>query len=163
MKLEDVRSVIMNLSEQLALQESLELVDVEIAGTPRRYIVRIYIDREGGVSISDCVSFSRSMGALLDVEDPVPGSFSLEVSSPGIERVLRKPEHFSKYLGEDVKIKFRELTGGRRGLSGKLVSVKEEYLEMECKGERIRVPFPDIKKANLKPMLEQTRSQKGVK
>src|SRR5207249_7203635 len=102
---EEILEKVRNLASPLAAQEGLELVDVEFAGAGGRQVLRLNIDRAGGVSLDDCTSVSRAVSAALDVEDPLQGAYDLEVSSPGLDRPLRTPEHFEKYAGENVRVK----------------------------------------------------------
>src|SRR4030065_215121 len=88
------------LADGVAQDELVELIDVEIATEGPRSLIRIFIDREGGVRLRDCESFSRKLGAILDVEDPVAGPYSLEVSSPGVNRRLSQPPHFAACRGK---------------------------------------------------------------
>ena len=92
------------LAENVAQDELVELVDVEIAAEGPRPVIRVFIDREGGVQLRDCESFSRKFSAILDVEDPLAGPYLLEVSSPGMDRRLRQPRHFAACKGKRVKI-----------------------------------------------------------
>ncbi len=146
----NIRSKILEIAEEVALQEGLEVVDVEIGGAPGKYIVRVYIDREGGVSMRDCVGFSRLLSTVLDVEDPVPTSYVLEVSSPGVNRVVRKPEHFKRYIGEKVIIRLETPMEGRKKVSGKIVNVSESGVVIEDGDLMTEVQFDNIKRANLK-------------
>ncbi len=102
---EEIVEKVRAIAAPLAAGEGLELVDVELAGAGGRTTLRLYIDRDGGVSLDDCTSVSRAVSAALDVEDPIQGAYDLEVSSPGLDRPLRTPEQFSKYAGENVRVK----------------------------------------------------------
>lgn len=150
MRTKEIKKRVYDLAEDIALQECVEVVDVEMSGNPGRYIVRVFIDRDGGVTITDCESFSRNLGALMEIDDPIPTSYYLEVSSPGIERVLRKPSHFNRFVGETVNIRLEHVTGGRRKISGTITEVTESYVVIEQEGERIIIDYENIKKARLK-------------
>ena len=96
-----------------------ELADID-AHVGRRGLLRLYIDRQGGVTVDDCQRVSEQMGALLDVEDPLPGSYVLEVSSPGFDRRLRTLAHFERFSGEQARVELRDARDGRRNFTGRL-------------------------------------------
>src|SRR5688572_19583638 len=127
-----------------------ELVDLD-AHLGRRGLLRLYIDREGGVTLDDCQRVSEQIGAVLDVEDPLPGSYVLEVSSPGFDRRLRKLAHFERFRGEHAKIELRDARDGRRRFTGRLVGVEGSEVLLEVDGELTRLPFDDIEAARLAP------------
>lgn len=127
-----------------------ELADID-AHLGRRGLLRLYIDRAGGVTVDDCQRVSEQIGALLDVEDPLPGSYVLEVSSPGFDRRLRKLEHFERFSGERAKVELRDPLEGRRNFTGRLVGVEGSSVLLEVDGELTRLPFGDIAVARLAP------------
>ncbi|MFL5246475.1 MAG: Imm1 family immunity protein [Myxococcales bacterium] len=102
---EEILEKVRNIAAPLAAAEGLELVDVEFAGAGGHPTLRLYIDKVGGVSLDDCTHVSRALSAALDVEDPIQGSYELEVSSPGLDRPLRTAEHFQRFAGENVRVK----------------------------------------------------------
>src|SRR2546421_4150123 len=102
---EEILEKVRQLAGPLAAQEGLELVDVEIGGGGGRQTLRLFVDKEGGVTLEDCTAVSRAVSTALDVEDPIAGAYDLEVSSPGLDRPLRTPEHFQKYAGSRVRIR----------------------------------------------------------
>jgi ribosome maturation factor RimP len=108
----------------------LTLVDLEVRGHGRRTAVRIYVDKPGGVTIDDCQGLSREVGDLIDVADVVSGSYDLEVSSPGLDRELRRDREFRWALGRLVRVWTRDPVDGRRELSGRLVLVDEAALTL---------------------------------
>ena len=127
-----------------------ELADID-AHFGRRGLLRLFIDREGGVTIEDCQRVSEQIGAFLDVEDPLPGSYVLEVSSPGFDRRLRTLAHFARFAGERVKVELRDAREGRRNLTGKLAGTDAERVLIDVDGEVWRVPLNDIAMARLAP------------
>jgi ribosome maturation factor RimP len=133
-----------------------ELADID-AHLGRRGLLRLYIDREGGVTLDDCQRVSEQIGALLDVEDPLPGSYVLEVSSPGFDRRLRKLVHFERFSGEQAKVELRDAREGRRNFTGRLVGVEGSDVLLEVDGELTRLPFGDIAVARLAPPVTQGR------
>jgi ribosome maturation factor RimP len=130
--------------------EGFSLVDIAYKWEHGRWVLRIYIDKDGGVTVGDCAQVSRELGQLLDVEDIIPSSYSLEVSSPGLDRPLKKEEDFVKYAGKTVKIKTREYVLGRRNFKGKLFGCKEGKVLVKVEGgEVFSIPHSLIIKANL--------------
>src|SRR6185295_17065294 len=111
-----------------------ELADID-AHFGRRGLLRLFIDREGGVTVDDCQRVSEQVGALLDVEDPLPGSYTLEVSSPGFDRRLRTQAHFERFVGERVRIEMRDALEGRRNFTGTLTGLENGNVVLEVDGE----------------------------
>jgi len=130
-----------------------ELTDVELKLGGRSGLLRLYIDKEGGVDIDDCEAVSHQVSAILDVEDPIPGNYTLEVSSPGLDRTLTKPAHFKRFMGEDIKVRLRFPVDGRRNFRGALKSADDENIEVEVDGEGHRLPISTIESVRLVPTL----------
>ena len=128
-----------------------ELSDLEVKLGGRDGLVRLFIDQPDGIGLEDCEAVSRQVSALLDVEDPIPGNYSLEVSSPGLDRRLTKPEHFQRFTGEDVKVKLRFPLDGRRNYRGQLTAASEENIEVEVDGTSHQLPIATIESARLVP------------
>ncbi|NKI33798.1 ribosome maturation factor RimP [Wenzhouxiangella sp. XN79A] len=129
-----------------------EFVGVEYLSNPKNRLVRIFIDRApDGVSIDDCADVSREVSALLDVEDPVSGQYSLEVSSPGVERPLFEPGQYAAFAGEEAVLQLHAPIDGRRKLTGILRGADDARVEIEIDGAIVDVPFDAIRRANLKP------------
>ena len=146
---EEILEKVRGIAGPLAAQEGAELVDVEFGGGGGRQTLRIYIDKAGGVSLDDCSAVSRSVSAALDVEDPLEGSYDLEVSSPGLDRPLRTPEHFEKYKGAKVRVKTYAPVGDRKNFVGILKGFAEGHVVVDIDGKEFRVPQSAISKANL--------------
>ncbi|HVS22284.1 MAG TPA: ribosome maturation factor RimP [Gammaproteobacteria bacterium] len=127
-----------------------ELADLD-AHLGQRGLLRIFIDRAQGVTLEDCERVSEQLGAWLDVEDPLPGSYVLEVSSPGFDRRLRTLAHFERFAGERAKLELRDARGGRRKLVGRLAGTDAGQVLIEVDGEVWRVPLNDIAAARLAP------------
>ena len=130
-----------------------ELTDIELKLGGRSGLLRIFIDKDDGVDIDDCEVVSHQVSAILDVEDPIPGNYTLEVSSPGLDRTLTKPAHFRRFMGEDIKVKLRFPLDGRRNFRGALKSADDEVIEVEVDGESYRLPLSTIESARLVPTL----------
>jgi ribosome maturation factor RimP len=127
-----------------------ELADLD-AHLGRRGLLRIFIDREGGVTLDDCALVTEQIGAWLDVEDPLPGSYVLEVSSPGLDRRLRTAAHFERFAGEPVKVELKDAREGRRRLAGLLKGAEGADVLVEVDGEVWRIPLSEIAVARLAP------------
>jgi ribosome maturation factor RimP len=138
-----------NLIEPVLTPENIELVDLEYRPQGKRSLLRIYIDRPHGVTIDDCALIARQVGALLDIEDPIPGAYDLEVSSPGINRVLRKEEHFAEHIGAPVIIKTKDKLNGRANFKGILEKTSQDSVALNVAGEIIDIGLNNIKKARL--------------
>ena len=131
-----------------------ELVDLEVRLGSGNGLVRIFIDQPDGIDLEDCEKVSLAVSALLDVEDPVPGNYNLEVSSPGLDRKLTKPTHFQRFAGETVKVQMRFPIEGRRRFRGTLVSSDEENIVVEVDGESHSLPLKTIDTARLVPVVD---------
>ena len=129
--------------------QGYELVDVEWKNESG-WILRLYIDKEGGVSLDDCATVSRELSAVLDVEDVIPVAYSLEVSSPGLNRPLKKEADFARFVGKKAKIRTRHPVGeSRRNFSGTLVGVQGGKVKIDVGDQVCEVPVDDVEKANL--------------
>ena len=150
------------LAGEVARDLSLSLFDIEIAREGPRTFLRIFVEREGGVPLSDIATFSRRFGAILEVDDPMDGPYVLEVSSPGVTRRLRRPEHFERSLGKRVRISLSAPLEGRRHLVGELSGCDGEGIEVVVDGTTHRVPYGEIRKANL-DVTQEELFRKGKK
>ncbi|GMR17044.1 MAG: ribosome maturation factor RimP [Gammaproteobacteria bacterium] len=130
-----------------------EISDLEMKLGGREGVIRVFIDRPDGVGLEDCEKVSRQIGALLEVEDPLPGHYVLEVSSPGLDRKLTKPEHFRRFAGAEVRVKLRFPLQGRRNFRGVLVASNEEEIEVEVDGVTHSLPLASIESARLVPTV----------
>ena len=128
----------------------LELWGIELQQQGKYSLLRVYIEnRENGVSIEDCEKVSRQVSALLDVEDPISGEYTLEVSSPGMDRPLFTAEQFGLYVGETVNIRLRTAMQGRRKFKGVIERVNEGVVDLLVDGESVAIQLTDIDKANI--------------
>jgi len=140
------------VAEPVIASLGMELVDVEFLHERDSWILRLFIDKPGGVGLEDCETASRAVETLLDVEEVVQHAYHLEVSSPGLDRPLKKPEHFRRAEGQKVKLKTFGPLGEppRRNFTGVLTAVAEDGVTVDVEGAGpFRVPFKDIAKANL--------------
>jgi len=128
-----------------------ELTDLEVRLSGQGGLLRLTIDKLDGIDLDDCEKVSHAVSALLDVEDPVPGNYNLEVSSPGLDRKLTKVEHFQRFEGETLKITMRFPIEGRRRFRGTLVSSDDENIVVEVDGESHSLPLSMIDTARLVP------------
>jgi ribosome maturation factor RimP len=139
------------LAAPLALQEGLEIVDIELKheGGRSGRVLRLYMDKQGGPSLEELSRVSRGLSELLDAQDDViAGAYTLEVSSPGINRPLKRPEHFSRYVGKKIRVRTREMIQGRRAFLGELLEVTAEKIAVKQDGARWEIPFSQIDKSN---------------
>jgi len=127
------------------------LWDLEVKLVGRGGIVRLFIDQPDGIGLDDCEKVSLAVSALLDVEDPLPGQYNLEVSSPGLDRKLTKVEHFQMFTGETLKVQMRFPIEGRKRFRGTLVSSDNESIVVEVDGESHSLPLATIDTARLVP------------
>ncbi|XQW83751.1 ribosome maturation factor RimP [Thalassotalea piscium] len=131
-----------------------ELLGVEFVSAGKHSILRIFIDHENGINVDDCAEVSRQVSAILDVEDPISTEYSLEVSSPGLDRPLFDLPHFQEVIGETINVKISMPLNGRRKFKGKLVSIENDTLIVNVDGEDYELVFSNIDKANLVPNFE---------
>ena len=166
LELERVREI----AERVASSSGLEVVDVEFRGGGKSRMLRITIDKPAGVTHEDCANVSREMGTILDVEDAVPGSYLLEVSSPGLDRRLSRPVEFERFVGSLIKVTVREPVSGNRHFEGRLESAHDgritlilEHRQPKSKGKRqqqqageaprVQIELANVEKANLVPEI----------
>jgi ribosome maturation factor RimP len=145
----DLISSLWALIEPILEPEGIEMVDLEFKFEAGRWVLRLYIDKPGGVALNDCELVSRQARALLDMEDPIEQSYHLEVSSPGINRVLRKEKDFVLYAGSPVRIKTRKKLNGSRNFQGTLKGVEHSRIILEIDGRRVEIAPEDLEKARL--------------
>ena len=139
------------IAQRVAEPEGIEIVEVELKGGGKSRFLRISIDKPGGVTHADCELISHQVGTILDVEDAVPGAYTLEVSSPGVERKLTKPGDFERFAGQKAKVVLREPLRNSRHWEGILAGCAEGRITLEVAGgDRIEFPFDAVEKANLK-------------
>ena len=138
------------IADRVAIDHGLELVHAEVAGPDNKPIVRVFIDKPNGVTHQDCAEVSLHVGTVLDVEDFIHASYTLEVSSPGIERGLYKLRDYDRFAGSLAKLRTRKPVNGQRNFRGRLLGIDGEDVLIEDRTSgRVTVPFEFIAKANL--------------
>ncbi len=164
MGLETVQERVQAIAERVALDHGLELVHAEVAGPDNKPIVRIFIDKPQGITHDDCSAVSLHMGTILDVEDFIHSSYTLEVSSPGLERGLYKPSDYERFAGQLAKIKTRTPIEGQRNFRGRLIGLDGEQVIFEDRTSgRVSFPLSSIAKANLEIDAEkELRRASGI-
>ncbi len=150
MERKEIIKAVWDLAEPVILSRGLELVDVEFHRERQGWVLRLYIDRPGGVTIGDCVAVSEILSDLLDAKDFIHHPYHLEVSSPGLDRPLRKREDFERFAGDKVKITLKHPLEGRRNFTGRLKGLKEDKVLVEIEGRVWELPLEEIKKAHIK-------------
>jgi ribosome maturation factor RimP len=147
----DMTDRIQELLEPILASLGLSLWDMEFQKHGPSWLLKVYIDREGtGVTLDDCETVSRDLGATLDVEDIIPHAYTLEVSSPGLDRKLSRPEHFVRFAGSNVRVKTYQLQNGQKVFQGRLLGLDNDLVKVELEsGAIVEIPVADIAKASL--------------
>jgi ribosome maturation factor RimP len=163
-----LRERLIALIEPLIGRLGYELVELEQTSGRGSAVIRIFIDRpfpggdgsapadpNGGIGLTDCERVSREVSALLDVEDPIPTAYRLEVSSPGFDRVLRTPAHFARFVGSRIAVELAVPREGRRRYTGRLLQADEAGIALEVDGQRVAIRFAEMGKARLTGQVDQ--------
>lgn len=146
---EEIIDRVNRLIAPILSEEGMECVDLQYRRESRGWVLRLYIDKEGGVTLDDCTRINQKVGRILDVEDPIGVPYHLEVSSPGLTRPLRNERDFLKYQNRVVQVKTLEPVLNRRQFKGRLLRVFPEGIELNVDGEVFQIPFQKISKARL--------------
>jgi ribosome maturation factor RimP len=141
------------LFEPVVTGMGYDLIEIEHFPNPKHGVLRLYIDKEGGVTIDDCSDVSQQISALIDVEDPVKGQFNLEISSPGMDRPLRRLKDFKRFTGSKVKLKTNVPFDGQRNFTGQLLGADEDYVVIETDTEEVSIPMSAVDKARIVPQF----------
>jgi ribosome maturation factor RimP len=138
------------LAARLAAQEGMEIVDIEFRreGGRAGRVLRLYLDKEGGPNMDDISRVSRALSDVLDTENAIDTAYTLEVSSPGINRPLRRPEHFARFVGKRIRVRTRDMIDGQRSFLGILNHVTEDKIILMQDGKEFNIPFSVIEKSN---------------
>ena len=146
----NIQREIAEIAERVASSEGVELVEVECKGNTGSRIVRVFIDKPGGVNHTDCELISRQVGTILDVEEVVPGRYTLEVSSPGLDRKLLKLSDYERFAGKKARLKLRYPVNGRRQFTGWLRGCERGEIALElAEKDVVRFPFASVESARL--------------
>jgi len=148
------------LIEPTILSEGMELIDIEYFRESRGWVLRIYIDKEGGVNLNHCSRISEQIGDIIEVKDLIPHRYTLEVSSPGLNRPLKKEKDFTTYVGKTIKVKTFKPIEQKRNFQGKLLGYKEGKVMMSTDNLEIHIPFSLISKANIQYQFPDPKKKK---
>lgn len=151
------------IADPIISDEGMELVDVEYRRESRGWVLRLYLDKEGGVTLDDCTRISQEVGRSLDVEDFIQIPYALEVSSPGLSRPLKSEKDFMKYRHSLIKVKTLDPIQNRRQFKGRLLGVSANQIEMEVEGEIFQIPLSNMAKANLEVYPDLRRKEQAPK
>ncbi len=152
---------LVNLVQPLIEELGYEFVGLEHSSNPKNAVLRIYIDQEGGIDLDDCGAVSREVAAMLDVEDPISGHYNLEISSPGLDRLLFTPEQFDHFAGNAVKVTLFAPEDGRRRFSGRILEVQDQMIHLDIDGAEITLNFANIAKARLVPDYDELMADRN--
>jgi ribosome maturation factor RimP len=153
---------VQEIAERVAIDHGLELVHAEVAGPENKPIVRVFIDKPQGVTHDDCSQVSLHLGTILDVEDFIHASYTLEVSSPGLERGLYKRADYERFAGSDAKMKTRLPINGQRNFRGRLLGIDgSEVLFDDRTNGKVKIPLEVIKEAKLEVDVSQELRRSG--
>ena len=145
----DILVKVRRVAERILESEGMELVDIEYRRERGGRVLRLIIDQEGGVTLDDCASISHELDRNLDVEDISPGPYTLEVSSPGLNRPLKKESDFHRFINRVVRVKTASPVEDRRTFRGRLLACRDGFVEIEVERSVVKIPMDCIVKANL--------------
>ena len=157
--------IIREIADRVAASSGLEVVEVELRGGGKARMLRIVIDKPAGVTHEDCANLSREVGTILDVEDAISGAYTLEVSSPGVDRKLIRPADYERFTGSRVKLTTQQPVNGNRHFEGRLESFKQGRLTLDlsaarkerrpeqASAEKLEIDLANVEKANLVPEI----------
>jgi len=144
----DIRQKLLEMAQQIALSQGVGIADIELLGKGK-ILLRVFLEKENGITLNDCERFSKSFGALMDVESPLPGSYTIEVSSPGLDRPLRTIKDFENNRGKLARIVTAEKIENQNFFLGRIVEVSDTIIRIQIKDHEIDIPFHMITKARL--------------
>lgn len=147
--LKDTEALLEELIDPVVAGAGLRLVSVDVERRGKRLVVTVCLDREGGIDVDTCAEMSEEISRYLDVEDIISESYNLEVESPGLQRVLRKPREFRCFIGREVEIVLRQAFEGRQKIQGRLKAADEMGITVFADGEEITFPYEALKKTKL--------------
>lgn len=162
-----VTAAVEKLAEPFLEADGFELVEVQYRREPRGWILRLFVDRapngpwpgtQGGITLDECVAISHELGHLLEVEEVVPGPYHLEISSPGLDRPLKKPADFARFAGHEVQVRVKEPIDGQRNFKGRLAGIQGETITLSLDRGTIDLRLEAIDRAALEPEIEWNRA-----
>ena len=146
----DIEGKVRGLAEDAALGLRVSLEGVEVFGRGRRMLLRVFVDKEGGITLDECGAFSRALGALLDVEDPIKGAYTLEVSSPGLDRPIKDLHDFKKQTGKLVRVVTKEKVDNQNFFIGRIAEVAEDRIVLALSGDKkVEISPENVSRARL--------------
>jgi len=145
MVIQEVTGIIEPILEEMGF----ELIDIEYLSEHGRWILRLFLDKEGGITLDDCAKASREIGDLIDIKDVISHEYVLEVSSPGLNRRLKRDKDFLQAIGQKIRVKMAVPVEGRRNFTGSLRDFKEGMLNLETAATLVLLPLKDIERANI--------------
>jgi len=151
------------VAEPVISDEGMNLVDIEYRRESKGWVLRLYLDKEGGVTLDDCTRISQEVGRSLDVEDVIQTPYTLEVSSPGLTRPLKTQKDFMRYRHSLIKVRTLDPIGDRRQFKGRLLAVSENRIEMEVEGRVYQISLSNVGKANLEFDPDLLRKKHAMK
>ncbi len=151
------------IAEPIVSDEEMDLVEVEYRRESKGWVLRLYLDKEGGVTLDDCTRISQEVGRTLDVEDFIQAPYTLEVSSPGLTRPLKAEKDFMKYRNSTIKLRTLDPVEDRRQFKGRLLAVSDNRIEMEVDGRIFQIPLSNVAKASLEVDPDLLRKQHRTK
>ena len=134
--------------------QGVELVDLVIQNQGRKKLLQFFVDKEGGVTLDDCSSLTNQIDAILEMENLIDGEYIMEESSPGVKRVLKKPQHYKKFINERVRVVLKTPLEGRGFFTGTIASAADDEVVLDDGTNQYHFKYDNIKKANLDPVLE---------
>lgn len=167
----EILQKIESVAAQISTEQGVVLYDIELALGPQGQVLRVYIDKEGGISVDDCANVSRGLNEYLDANDPVPNAeYALEVSSPGIERPLRKTWHFEKAIGQKIWVKLNQslekfgCTDGKykpaKSITEDLIGLENDNLKFMLNGQELLIPLSEVEKAKIAFSFNDNKNDK---
>lgn len=148
-----LRDQLVELLQPVVAGLGYELWELEYSARSGGGLLRLYIDSAHGISVDDCARVSRAVSEAMDASDPIAVAYTLEVSSPGLDRVLTTPEHFARFNGERVRLETTDLVNGRKRFAGRLTQVRDGQITLEAEGGTVTLPIDGIHKARIAPNL----------
>ncbi len=147
-------SAIENAVAPVLEQEKVELVDLQYLKEGGRWVLRFFLDKEGGITLDDCAYLSDRVGGVLDESNLIRHAYALEISSPGLDRAIKKEKDFRRFSGRQARVRLKAPIEGRRKFLGRLLGVEEGAVLLECEGKLVRFPLETVEEARLEPEVE---------